>query len=402
MGPLGPLGARFGWSLTLSVDEQNDGLVDVWSTETPIEENPYYWRSDPKVTKGSKPLSGDPKVVELFCGLGGLSQGFVQAGFELLLGADIHEPSIESFSVNHPGTATALGDLKRLSGKELERAIDGIRPDVLVAGVPCQGFSRSNRKRHDSDERNQLFREFMRLARAVRPRAVLIENVSSLRGVAGGGFETAIRNEIETTLGLRAYVVTLDAADFGVPQHRSRVFFVGVPRSRTWAEPVPTFGPGRLYPFRTVRDAINDLPRLRPGQSIDEYRDAPMGEYARLMKGVQVELLNHQAPAHPPSTIERIRATKPGEPMYPKFRQRIRLHWDRPSPTQVSGGIRAQFQFGHPSQARGLSIRERCRIQSFPDWMEVCGGLVQGRIQTGNAVPPLLAQAVAESILRSL
>ena len=281
-------------------------------------------------------------------------------------------------------------------------ALRGIRPAVLAAGVPCQGFSRSNRKRHDDDERNQLFLDFMRLAKAIRPRAVVIENVSSLRGVAGGGFENAIRNEIESTLGLRAYVVTLDAADFGVPQHRSRVFFIGIPKSRVWDEPTPSHGPGRQYPYRTVRDAIYDLPRLRAGQSTPYYSNSSLSEYAELLKGSQKHLLNHQAPAHPAGTIQRIRATKPGEPMYPNFRQRIRLHWDRPSPTQVSGGIRAQFQFGHPSQARGLSIRERCRIQSFPDWMEVCGGLVQGRIQTGNAVPPLLAQAVAHSILRSL
>lgn len=84
--------------------------------------------------------------------------------------------------------------------------------------------------------------------------------------------------------------------------------------------------------------------------------------------------------------------------MYPKFRQRIRLDWNSLSPTQVSGGIRPQFQFGHPEQPRGLSIRERCRIQSFPDSFFICGGLVQGRVQTGNAVPPLLAKAIAEAL----
>ena len=88
--------------------------------------------------------------------------------------------------------------------------------------------------------------------------------------------------------------------------------------------------------------------------------------------------------------------------MYPKFKQRIRLAWDQPSPTQVSGGIRPQFQFGHPEDARGLTIRERCRIQSFPDTFTVCGGIVQGRVQTGNAVPPLLAEALANAILKHL
>ena len=84
--------------------------------------------------------------------------------------------------------------------------------------------------------------------------------------------------------------------------------------------------------------------------------------------------------------------------MYPRFKQRIRLSWESQSPTQVSGGIRPQFQFGHPEDARGLTIRERCRIQSFPDDFEIVGGVVQGRVQTGNAVPPLLAKAVAKAI----
>ena len=88
--------------------------------------------------------------------------------------------------------------------------------------------------------------------------------------------------------------------------------------------------------------------------------------------------------------------------MYPKYKQRIRLSWQQPSPTQVSGGIRPQFQFGHPEDSRGLTIRERCRIQSIPDRVEVFGGLVQGRVQTGNAVPPLLAKAIAEEIIKVL
>ena len=107
------------------------------------------------------------------------------------------------------------------------------------------------------------------------------------------------------------------------------------------------------------------------------------------------QLTNHKAPNHPQDTIEKIKNTKPGFPMYPKFKQRIRLAWDIQSPTQVSGGIRPQFQFGHPSDSRGLTIRERCRLQSFPDHFVVSGGIVQGRVQTGNAVPPFLAKAVA-------
>ena len=107
------------------------------------------------------------------------------------------------------------------------------------------------------------------------------------------------------------------------------------------------------------------------------------------------KLYNHVAPNHPQETIEKIAATKQGEPMYPKFKQRIRLREDAPSPTQLAGGIRPQFQFGHPTQSRGLSIRERARIQSFPDSYRFYGGTVQERVQTGNAVPPLMIYNIA-------
>ena len=116
------------------------------------------------------------------------------------------------------------------------------------------------------------------------------------------------------------------------------------------------------------------------------------------------QLFNHCSPKHPKETIEKIASTRQGEPMYPKFKQRIRLNENAPSPTQLAGGIRPQFQFGHPTQPRGLSIRERARIQSFPDSYKFCGGTVQERVQTGNAVPPLMiyniAKLIAEDIYR--
>ena len=138
-----------------------------------------------------------------------------------------------------------------------------------------------------------------------------------------------------------------------------------------------------------------------------------MNDYQKLMRGcgeISVieslnDLHNHVAPNHPQETIDKIAATPQGEPMYPKFKQRIRLKLDAPSPTQLAGGIRPQFQFGHPTQSRGLSIRERARIQSFPDSYIFEGGIVQERVQTGNAVPPLLiyniAKPIAEDIRRN-
>jgi DNA (cytosine-5)-methyltransferase 1 len=383
-------------------DLQEGGVVDAWDKSVPAEANAYYWTADPVVRAGVTSNPDQPVVAELFCGLGGLSQGFIQAGCHLTLVADIHEPSIESMGVNHPEATAILGDLKKVPSRQLKAALNGAQPDIMMAGVPCQGFSRSNRKRNDEDERNQLFRDFLRLSKSVRPRAVLIENVSGMRSAKGGDFVRDIADAIETELSLEVHLAFLNAAHFGVPQTRERLFFVGLPKGASWLAPKATHGPGTGQPMRTVRDAIEDLPPLAAGQSTDKYRNHELSEYAALMRRQQQVLLNHRAPNHPQETIDRIKSTKPGQPMYASFKQRIRLSWDQPSPTQVSGGIRAQFQFGHPSQARGLTIRERCRIQSFPDTIHVEGGLVQGRVQTGNAVPPLLAQAVAESMLRAM
>ena len=377
--------------------------LDKWSTEVPVEINPSYWRDEPIFIPPAALLPSDNlKVAELFCGLGGLSQGFIQAGFDLTLGADIHEPSIESFQANHPGVASILGDLKKVTAKQMKNYLEQQGTDIMLAGVPCQGFSLANRKRHDDDERNQLFKDFLRLAKPVKPRAIVIENVSGMRSAGGGSFVSSIRSAIEDELGLQVHVLFLNAANFGVPQTRERLFFVGLPKGSAWVDPSPTHGPGTGRDYRTVRDAIFDLPPLKAGESAEDYLALPSSELGQLLRGSETILTNHTAPNHPASTIERIRNTKPGSPLYDSFRQRIRLSWDLPSPTQVSGGIRAQFQFGHPSQARGLTIRERARIQTFPDSIQVKGGLVQARIQTGNAVPPLLAQALAQAISTAL
>lgn len=382
---------------------ENQNNSDKWSTDVPVEVNPAYWLDEPIFAPGELQSAGNNlSVAELFCGLGGLSQGFIQAGFDLTLGADIHRPSIESFKANHPGVGSILGDLKKVSSREMKGYLEKQGADIMLAGVPCQGFSLSNRKRHDGDERNQLFQDFLRLAKPIRPRAVVIENVSGMRSAGGGSFVPSIKNAIEEELGLEVHVLFLNAANFGVPQTRERLFFVGLPKRSTWHDPIPSHGPTTSKPFRTVRDAIFDLPALKSGESTTEYLAWPTSELGKLLRGSEVILTNHKAPNHPESTVQRIDQTEPGSALYSSFKQRIRLSWDQPSPTQVSGGIRAQFQFGHPGQARGLTIRERARIQTFPDSMQVKGGLVQARIQTGNAVPPLLAQALAESIATAL
>ena len=280
---------------------------------------------------------------------------------------------------------------------------------MITGGVPCQGFSIANRKHNDNDERNFLFLEYMKFVRVFEPDYIILENVSGMRSTAGGKFENDIK-EYMKSLGYETTVKLVNAADYGVPQFRQRLLFVGVRKGIGLANKY-VFPDGEFKNcHRTVYDAISDLPSLGNAESANSYNSKPKTEYQKLMRGVGsiksikkcTHLSNHVAPNHPQETINRIASTQPGNPMYPKFKQRIRLKMDAPSPTQLAGGIRPQFQFGHPNQSRGLTIRERARIQSFPDSYVFEGGTVQERVQTGNAVPPLLIYNIAKPIYEDI
>jgi DNA (cytosine-5)-methyltransferase 1 len=366
-----------------------------WDKSVKVEESGYYWKKDPFLIEGGKIPKNKLIAVELFCGCGGTTLGFEMAGFAAVLGCDIHAPSIQTFKKNHPKASTILGDVRKVDSKMIKNILGGRKPDVIIAGVPCQGFSLNNRKRHQDDDRNQLYKEFVRIIKALQPKAIVLENVSGMKST--GNYVQEIERDLSHASGMTVSSKLLFAPDYGVPQNRSRLVFVGVEDHDFDFDMIKkTHGPDCDRSYVTIKEAIGDLPSLSPKEAGLNYKSKPQSEYQKLMrKNSNMIVTSHIAPNHPKSTIEKIKNTIPGEPMYPRYKQRIRLAWDIQSPTQVSGGIRPQFQFGHPEDARGLTIRERCRIQSFPDDFVVEGGTVQGRVQTGNAVPPLLAKAVA-------
>lgn len=373
-----------------------------WDKSVKVEENGYYWKKNPIFLKGGEIPNDKPIIVELFCGCGGTSMGFEMAGFEVVLGCDIHTPSIQTFKANHPNCSTILGDVKKVNPDTIKDLLNGRTLDVIIAGVPCQGFSLNNRKRHKEDDRNLMYKEFLRFIEILQPKVVVLENVSGMRST--GNFVEEIEKDLSRAGKMTVKSKLLYAPDYGVPQKRSRLIFVGI-RGEEFDFTLiqKTHGPETNKTYVTIKDAIGDLPSLKPKETKKKYKTEPFSEYQELMRlNTNGNIECHTAPNHPKETIEKIKNTVPGEPMYPKFKQRIRLAWDIQSPTQVSGGIRPQFQFGHPEDARGLTIRERCRIQSFPDDFIVKGGIVQGRVQTGNAVPPLLAKAVALAIKKYL
>lgn len=388
--------------------------INIWDNSVPVEKSSYlqddeitYYNLDSFETESDK-----LKMLDLFCGAGGFAVGCAWAGFQSVLGVDHLEPAMKTWSRNHPHGIGCLGDITKLDPNHVnellaEKGIDHI--DLITGGVPCQGFSIANRKHNDNDERNFLFMEYMKFVKVFMPPYIILENVSGMRSTAGGHYEQAIKEYMES-LGYTVSIRLVNAAEFGVPQIRQRLIFVGVRNDSGMAMPY-VFPEGAFKgKLRTVEEAISDLPALGNNESATCYASAPMNDYQKLMRGYgeinaieNLEVLhNHVAPNHPQETIAKIAATPQGEPMYPKFKQRVRLRLDAPSPTQLAGGIRPQFQFGHPTQSRGLSIRERARIQSFPDSYVFEGGIVQERVQTGNAVPPLLIYNIAKPIAEDI
>ncbi|MBP5337849.1 MAG: DNA cytosine methyltransferase [Prevotella sp.] len=390
-------------SIPLNLSGEDDVPVNRWDKSVEVEENSYYWKGEPIMHKGNLTPNGQPTVVELFCGCGGTSLGFEMAGYQILLGADILAPAIASFGKNHTGVSTILGDIHKVTVEQMKALLGNTPVDVLIGGVPCQGFSLNNRKRHAGDKRNKLYLEFIRFVKALRPKAVVLENVSGMKST--GNIVETIERDLSEASGMTVRSQFLYAPDYGVPQSRLRLLFVGVREKEfDFSSIKKTHGPDTGRAYNTVGDALSDLPHLKANEKATSYDQEPQNDYQRLMREgiVANRLTNHQAPNHPADVIANIARTKQGEPLYERYHQRIRLSLSDLSPTQVSGGIRPSFQFGHPTDARGLTIRERCRLQSFPDRFEVSGGIVQGRVQTGNAVPPLLARAVALAIKQYL
>lgn len=324
--------------------------------------------------------------------------------FNVVLASDIYIPAMETYKANHKNTSTILGDVRKITAEAYKSIIADNHIHLVTAGVPCQGFSLSNKKRHVNDERNFLFLEVIKFVNIFNPDIVLIENVSGMKSLNKGSFVDDISEALKEA-GKIGYTVKhdlLNAADYGIPQIRKRLIFIAVKNDLdTFEFPKKEYGTDEKA-YRTIHDAISDLPILDNNEMKTKYTTKKLTDYQVEMRNNQKTLLNHKSPKHPLPTVERIKNTKPGLPMYEKYKQRIRLNWNIQSPTQVAGGIRPQFQFGHPEQDRGLSIRERARIQSFPDNYEFLGGTVQSRVQTGNAVPPLLAKAIGTEIIKLL
>jgi DNA (cytosine-5)-methyltransferase 1 len=345
-----------------------------------------------------------PTAIDLFCGAGGLTFGFRRAGYRVVLALDVDWDAVRTYTANNPDVPWINKDIRKVMVEEIQD-LTGIKPgevDVIMAGIPCEGYSLLNRRYDPSDPRNYLFVELMRHVKQLKPKAVLIENVPGLLRRENGEFRKIIESAFEK-LGFSASSFTLNAADFGIPQKRTRLFFIGLSSSKRFEPPCPTHSAPKgllnftnpARPYITVWDAISDLPHLQPGEEKNRYESEPRTEYQKLMREGSNKVYNHRAPNHPKWTIRLIEKTRPGAPLYETFKQRIRLRWDEPSPTIPAGGVRPQWFFAHPEQPRGITVREAARLQSFPDTYIFYGSLIKQRVLVGDAVPPLLAEVIA-------
>lgn len=373
-----------------------------------------------------------PVVVDLFCGAGGLSEGLRQAGFQPVLGLDYNKHATATYAANNVGVAALCKDVSSLTAQEVFEAA-GTRDIDLVAGGPsCQGYS-THGKRIEDDPRNFLFREFVRIVREVRPRFFLMENVKGLLGYRGGYFRHMIESAFERS-GYRVTSGMLCAADFGVPQLRHRLFFLGTRLDVPLSLPAPTHGPADslllgLKPWVTVDEAIGDLPLMRGDVKREtwEYASRPQSEFQRYVRAgswsPQVTLhqangLSDQARAiaafvkpgqglrsvpveHLPERFRRMRTISSGE-----LRKDCTTLYHRLSPNRPAYTITCSFRniasgpFLHPIEDRSISNREAARFMSFPDCYDFRGATLPRQI--GNAVPPLLAKAVGQHVLKLL
>ena len=345
-------------------------------------------------------------VLDLFCGCGGLSKGFEMAKFNIIGGVDFNKEAIDTFNYNFKGSKGLDVDILNIDEKKIKETF-GNKIDIIIGGPPCQGFSAANRNKVDDDPRNKLFFQFVKFVDTFKPSVVVIENV---RGIVTQNNGYA-KNEIYKIFEKRGYNVThkvLDASDYGVPQKRMRNFFV-ITRNFSF----DFNNVKKITKKVTVKDAIGDLYDFEKDESeIKKAKVESMSSFAKRMNN-GADIYNHEV-RYPADIVQkRISYVKQGEnwQVIPKelfANQRNNRHssaYKRLNEIDVSVTIdtgNSHSNYFHPLYNRIPTVREAARIQSFPDDFVFCGSRTSQYRQVGNAVPPLLAYAIAKQIKEEL
>jgi len=390
------------------------------------------------------------KVIDTFAGAGGFSLGFEMAGCTISGAVEIDRWASDTFEYNHPNAIVVCDDITKLSSESILDKFAKDNPDIILGGPPCQGFSICNKNNGDpKDPRNSLFEEFLRIGRLLNPRVMIMENVPNLVKAKTANKEKVIDiiySELEK-MGFFVYDDILEATDYGIPQIRKRLFVIASKKQLDTPFPEPTHTVNTLKSDLFMKelkqcpnlwDAISDLPEIEARQGNEEqpYTKDIKTEYQKILRNCNTTLYNHKAMNHSIRVIERFASMSCGDSIsdvpdhlkpYKRNSKVIaekvydqnnrRMHPDKPCHT-----IAASFyaNFVHPFKNRNFTAREGARIQSFPDNFVFKGKPTvvshkllarEGRLdekylcqynQIGNAVPPLLAKAVADNILKQI
>ena len=398
--------------------------------------------------------AGPFRVLDTFAGAGGFSLGFELAGCEIVGGIEVDQWACDTFKANHPSAKVLCVDIEDLSDEEILNAfVQHKRPNVVLGGPPCQGYSRCLKSAGDpKDPRNSLFHEFLRTVRLFEPELVVMENVPWLlraQTATGQRVIDIIDDELRD-IGYNVAHRILNATDFGVPQMRQRLFVVGSRMKIDSPFPQATHywskNANKQYDLSfgvdacpSLWDAISDLPEIeaREGAEVMDYDKPAQTSYQERMRKGSSQVLNHVAMKHSKRLVERFASMKFGDtqasvPEEHRPRRRSgngeisaktydqnnrRMHPYRPCHT-VPASFYANFV--HPYKNRNFTPREGARIQSFPDWFVFKGKPTtvshkllsrEGRLaekhlcqynQIGNAVPPLLARSVADNLIEQM
>lgn len=376
------------------------------------------------------PHDTSPKMIDLFCGSGGMSLGFHQSGFQTVFANDIDESCIRTYRLNHPETESnriVLGDIKDLA-ETVNEYVNGHKIDLIIGGPPCQGFSNANKQRIIDDPRNKLYKEFVQVVNRVQPTFFVMENVEGMKNIASQVVEDF------KTAGYSTSWKIMNAADFGVPQNRKRLIFIGNRINHDNDKLI-----NHIYSLiknkkpTTLFEAIGDLPPLEPlkiknateyesdesGRLVNFFSNRCSNEYLQEINNNKIPsfLYNHKARYNNDRDIEIFSRLNEGDRSDdPKiadimpysnrndiFKDKyFKLIYSQPSKT-----ITAHMKFDcnmyiHPKQPRGLTPREAARIQSYPDDYYFKGPFTKTYMQIGNSVPPLMARYIGDAVKEHL
>lgn len=333
------------------------------------------------------------KIIDLFCGIGGLSLGFEQSGFDVLYAVDMWEDAVKTYNHNRKDKVARVMSVEDFNNEVLPHLASENKITGIIGGPPCQGFSTVG-KREIDDPRNKMYLEFYKAVKLANPEFFVIENVKGMLTLNKGAFVKDLLERFgENGLGYSISYKLLNAADYGIPQNRYRVFYVGI-KNKKFEFPTP-------YDYQlTAKDGISDLLH----SDNEHYGSEPQNEYQKTLRGSQEKPLNQDYTAHTEQTVNIISQIPDGGNIrsLPKEFWEVRKYNKafermsslRPSNT-IDTGHRNYFHYAEP---RIPTLRESARIQSFPDNFEVLGTRGSQYKQVGNAVPPMLAKVIAEKI----